>query len=109
MIGLAQAAAILVAIGLAWHGQPARSTAKNPAVARHPTPAPPRAPSAIRVSSPVMIEGDIEEGRLMVFRMEGSTPQVVDATPPEMTYGVDAMYVMFNVVESIANPRVASR
>ncbi len=109
MIGLAQAAAILVAIGLAWRGQSSGPINRNSEVVQHNTPAPPRSPSAIRVSSPVMIEGDIEEGRLMVFHMEGSTPQVVDATPPEMTYGVDAMYVMFNVVESIANPRVASR
>ena len=121
LVSLAQAAAILVAIGLASRGPSAGPINRDPEIV-HNTPGPPRSPSAIRVSSPVRVEADIEEGRLMVFRMEGSTSRVVDAfrmegstsrvvdaTPPEMAFGVDAMYVMFNVVESIANPVVASR
>jgi hypothetical protein len=109
LIGLAQAAAILVAMGLAWRGQSSGPIRRNSEVVLHDTPAPRHAPAAIRVSSPVRVEADIDEGRLMVFRMEGSTSQMVDATPPEMAYGVDTMWVMFNVVESIASPRVASR
>jgi hypothetical protein len=109
LVGLAQAAAILVAIGLAWRGPSSGPMPRNPELVQDNTPAIPHSPSAIRVSSPVRVEADIEEGRLLVILADGPAAQVMDKTPPEMAYGVDAMYVMFNVVESIANPVVASR
>jgi hypothetical protein len=131
---LAQAAAILVALGLAWRGPSSGPPSRNVEVANHLTPALPSAPAPIRVNSPVRVEAEIEEGGLVVIVSDGPAPQVVDRTRPEMafsveamyvmagiaravgidvrvemTYGVDAMYVMFNVVESIASPRIASR
>jgi hypothetical protein len=107
-MGLAQAAAILVAIGLAlaWHGSSSGPAPQNIEVVNHPAAA---APSPVRVSEPVRVDAEIEEGREVVIVADGSAPRVLDKTPPETAYGVDAMYVMFNVVESIANPRIASR
>ncbi|MGP0062460.1 MAG: hypothetical protein ACLQGP_02500 [Isosphaeraceae bacterium] len=114
MVGLAQAAAILIAMGLAWQAEPGAPARKLPPIAQNPTPAP-HAPSMIRVDTPVVFEADIEEGHLMKFRMDGPKPERVDVTPPEMAYGIgdgtpgDVMYVMFNRMESIATPMVASQ
>ncbi len=109
LMGLAQAAAILVAIGLAWRGQPSAPKSQEIRVAQDKTPSPPRAPSAIRVDSPVRVEANIEEGRLLVILADGPVPQVMDKTPTEMAYRVDSMLLMFNELESLGNPRIASR
>jgi hypothetical protein len=109
LMGLAQAAAILVAIGLAWRGQPSAPKPENVRVAQDQTPSPPRAPSAIRVDSPVRVEADIEEGRLLVILADGPLPQVMDKTPAEMAYRVDSMLLMFNEIESMGHPMIASR
>jgi hypothetical protein len=68
---------------------------------------------------------EIEEGRLVVIRIDGSAAKVVDLTPERMSYSVTTMtrptlqpiastalddwYLVFNAVEAIANPVVAMK
>jgi hypothetical protein len=115
LIGLAQAAAILIAVGLAWHGRPGPAKQQNPQVARNPIPAPPRGPQAIRVSQAVIVaEIDIEEGHQIMIRVDGSESKLVDVTPPEMFYGgivnnTRGSVEMFNAVESFSKTVVAAQ
>jgi len=108
LVGLAQAAAILVALGLAWRtpphpdGPPMTRTD----IVRKPAPA---VAAAIRVAAPVKVEAEIQEGSLMVIRAEGAAARVVNATPPEMNYSSDGGLVILNAMESVATPRVAAR
>jgi hypothetical protein len=112
LMGLAQAAAILVALGLAWRVERPSQTPRNPQIAQNNTPSPPRVPSVIRVSQPVMFEVDIEEGHLMKFCVDGPAPRVEDVTP-QMAFGIrdgtPGDMMMFNVVESFARTMVASQ
>ena len=52
---------------------------------------------------------EIEEGRLVVIRVEGPAAKVVDLTPEGMSYSVDDWYLVFNAMEAIANPLVAMK
>jgi hypothetical protein len=128
VVVLAQAAAILVALGLA------RQPTKRPA-------GPPEAgtfiakgsPAPIRAASAVKVDVDVPEGHLIVIRAEETKALMVDATPPEMingsdpgvvvrtpnrrispfhpemNTGSDPGLVILNVMESIATPQVAAR
>jgi hypothetical protein len=110
LIRLASAAALLIALGLAWHLTDSSRTGRMIPIAKQPDqPIPPHVPSVIRVSHPVRVEADIEEGRQVVIRAEGTTPQVWDVTPPDLAHGVDPWLVMYNLVESITYPEIASR
>ena len=117
-LGIAQAAAIFIAVSLSW--QPA---AKSPQPLVGDTSV---ARSVVETDSNPMVSTDgieIEEGRLIVIRFEGPAARVVDFTPegtpprrptfakqrvglPELP-GVDPMYLAFNEVEGIANLVVA--
>ena len=112
MVGLAQAAAILIAVGLAWRIQPVVPAGQGPPVAQNNTPAPAHVPSMIRVSQPVVFEMDIEEGHLMKFCVDGASPRVEDLTPQEL-FGVRDGFpgdmMMFNAAESFARTVVASQ
>jgi hypothetical protein len=57
----------------------------------------------------VNVEAEIEEGRLVVIRAYGVSPQVIDVTPQELAYGVDPWFVMYNWFESINYSEIASR
>ena len=110
LIGLAQAAAILVAFGLAWQPSPRPedpapgSGSGAPRVA-----ATPGAPTPIRVDSPVQLDADIDEGYLMVIHAGTAGARVENATPPEMNTGSDGGLVFLNVMESLSTPHVAAR
>jgi hypothetical protein len=110
LMGLAQAAAILIAVGLAWRIQPVVPANQPPPVAQNDTPA--HVPSMIRVSQPVVFEMDIEEGHLMKFCVDGASPRVEDLTPQEL-FGVRDGFpgdmMMFNAAESFARTVVASQ
>jgi hypothetical protein len=112
LVGLAQAAAILIAVGLAWRIQPVVPAGQGPPVAQNDTPAPAHLPSMIRVSQPVVFEMDIEEGHLMKFCVDGASPRVEDLTPQEL-FGVRDGFpgdmMMFNAAESFARTVVASQ
>jgi hypothetical protein len=93
LIGLAQAAAILLAVGLGWH-----RTQLDPSAA----------PFDQVTSSTLNVE--IEEGRTVLIRSQASEFAVIDLTPDQLVLGVDDFYVMFNALESMAtNPIVAMK
>ena len=116
MVGLAQAAAILIALGLGWRVQPVAKPHQNPQIAQIPTPPVPGVAKPIRVNQAVIVtaEIDIEEGHQIMIRVDGSAPKLVDVTPPEMTFGgivnkTPGYVEMFNAVESFAKTVVAAQ
>jgi len=116
LIGLAQAAAILIAMGLAWHPQGPAPAHQNNQIAQTPVPALAHQPSAVRGGREVRIDLEFDEGHVMKICVDGSTARVQDLTPPEMAYQIssgtfgDPMFVMLNIAESLATtPVVASR
>jgi hypothetical protein len=113
LIGLAQAAAVLVALGFAWRTSTRPLTRYAVQVTNAPASVS-ASPSGVKVASPVKIDWEIDEGRTLVFRAEGPGVRVDDLTSPEMAYGfdhgLDLWYEMFNSAESLDdNPRIASR
>jgi hypothetical protein len=119
LVALAQAAAIVVAVGLAWHNPTAQ---QNPQTAQfnHPTPA--GVPAPVKMASVVKVEADIEEGHHVVIRAEGTRAQVVDVPPEEKSFSVmigkpvvhrvpleDPWYVMFNLAEDLDQQMIAAR
>ncbi len=109
VVGLAQAAAILVALGLAWQTDPRPGGPRRdggPDIARHPTPA---APAPIRVATPLRMETEIPTSSWIMIVAEGPAARMVDRTPPEMNTGSDLGLVFFNFMEGIATPQVAAR
>ena len=113
LMGLASAAAILIAVGLALRVQHPSQTLKTPEIAHNNPPSPSLVPSVIRVSQPVVFEWDIEEGHTVKFCVDGPAPRVEDVTPPEMAFGIrdgtPGDMMMFNAVESFARTVVASQ
>jgi hypothetical protein len=105
LVGLAQAAAILVALGLAWRPVPRPGPHRDGRIdlVQTPTPAP------IRVAAAVRIETEIPTSSWMMIVAEGPEAKVVDRTPREMNTGSDFGLVIFNVMEGIATPQVAAR
>jgi hypothetical protein len=109
LIGLAQAAAVLLAVGWAWH------TSRNPqqpqvATATHsPALSPDSSQEAKEIGLLSVPAVDIEAGQQIVIRVEGSAATVVDVTPDGISYSVDDWYLVFNAIEAIANPVVAMK
>jgi len=109
LIGLAQAAAILLAVGWAWH------SSRNPqqpevATAIHsPALSPDSSKGAKEIGLLSVPAVDIEAGQQVVIRIEDSAATVVDVTPDGISYSVDDWYLVFNAVEAIANPVVAMK
>jgi hypothetical protein len=109
LVGLAQAAAILVALGLALQAPPHSQAppTDQTAIADNPEPA---APSPIRVAKPVTVKEEFDAGCLMVIRMEeGKAPQLINATPEEMNTGSDPALAILNLMEGSGAPQVAAR
>jgi hypothetical protein len=104
LVGLAQVAAILVALGLAW-GPLERPNGPPEASAPIDT----GGPSPIRVASPVKVDLDVQAGHLMVIHAKGTKAQIEDATPPEMNTSSDPGLAILNTMESITTPQVAAR
>ncbi len=121
VIGIAQAAAILLVISLTWHRSPEPI---RPVVAdvKAPSTAITATGSARGVggfsSVPVV---EIDEGRLVVIFTEGSAAKVVDLTPQAAasrldrrlsnleSAGVDDWLLMLNEAESMTKPLVAMK
>jgi hypothetical protein len=109
LIGLAQAAAVLLAVGWAWH------SSRNPqqpqvATAIHsPALSPDSSQGAKEIGLLSVPAVDIEAGQQVVIRVEDSAATVVDVTPDGISYSVDDWYLVFNAVEAIANPVVAMK
>jgi hypothetical protein len=93
LIGLAQAAAILVAVGLGWQQRGVDPSA---------------GPVSQNQASNTTVSVDIEAGRMVLIRSQGSECAVLDLTPDELVHGVDDFYVMFNALESMANNSIVA-
>jgi hypothetical protein len=104
LLGAAQAALVLLAVGVAWRFEIPAARWLNPTI--EPAHAIDQLPVAGQVAEPV----NIEEGHIVVIRpAQGPRLQVVDLAPDGMMYGVDDWYEMFNAVEWIADPIVAMK
>lgn len=108
LVGLAQAAAILVALGLAWRtpDRPDGPPEAQPQIADLPAPV---APAPIRVASPVKVDLEIPVGPVIVIRAEKDKALMVDATPPEMNTSSDFGQLILNAMEFFSNPQIAAR
>lgn len=92
LILVAQAAAILLALGLTW------GRLGFDAQPDHVVEAPPKAPAAVV---------RVEEGQLVLIRTNADEVQITDLSDGEGSGGVDAWYLVYNLLESLANPVVA--
>jgi hypothetical protein len=133
LVGLAQAAAILIALGLAWRTQPHPGVPKKiePSTAHN---TPPALPVAVRSPSPVEVNAVIPENCLVVLRLKSEAVRVPpnrgdeavpgvgglfkggrrsawmeDVTPEEMNFSSDIGLVIVNFMESVATPQMAAR
>ncbi|HZW30982.1 MAG TPA: hypothetical protein VFF52_09765 [Isosphaeraceae bacterium] len=90
VLGLAQAAAILIALGLVEltpiHDR--NEILPKPPLAQNEIPPGLPTPSVVRVAVPVRVEADLEEGPAVMIRMDGPAPQVVVETRPGMAAGI---------------------
>jgi hypothetical protein len=89
---MAQAAAILIAVGLSWH-----------AARFEPTD-----PTRMSQSSSTTVSVEIEGGQRMLIRSDGSEVAVLDLTPDEPELGVDDFYMMLNTLESMATNSIVA-
>jgi hypothetical protein len=124
LVGLAQAAAVLLAVGLGWRthipSRPPQTTQNVSSTHFDLVAVRFREPIRIEEGHVVLIRAKQEPDKMLVplflpdFTMvpvcaEGPAIQVVDRTPEGMSFGIDDWYVMFNAVEWIANPVVAMK
>jgi hypothetical protein len=104
-VGIAQAAAVFLAVFLSWP-----PSAKSPQAEIGDTfgaPSFDTTGSNVTVATNGVVE--IEEGQQVVIRIEGPAAHIVVLTPDGVPFGVDEMYLAFNEVEGIANPKVAMK
>jgi hypothetical protein len=109
LVGLAQAAAILIALGLAWWPpkRPAGPQGVESHIAGNPAPA---VPVPIRVAAAVKVDDvDIPAGSLTMIRVGETKAQSEDVMFLEMNAGSDPGLVILNVLEGTTMPQVAAR
>jgi hypothetical protein len=95
LVGLAQAAALLVAFGVAWH-RPVRSPAVSPD------------PLIVQKSAPGLdFVVDVEEGEVALIHSDGKKVRVDELASQDSSSGVDEWYLFFNVLEPMAKSVVA--
>jgi hypothetical protein len=110
-LGIAQAAAIFLAVSLSWQ-PPARSPEPQVGDTRV-------APSFVATDSKTTVSTngvvEIEEGQQIVIRIEGPAARVVDLRPEGISYNIfseplynDDWYELFNKMEAIASPPVVA-
>jgi len=117
VLGLAQAAAIFIAVALSWHPS---TTSRLPQVADKRTSTPSSSvalhPTAVELNVLASVPPvEIEEGWQVVIHLEGSSAKVVDLTP-QGTFEAwprsgqsDDWLDMFNQVESMPNTTIAMK
>jgi hypothetical protein len=106
LVGLAQAAAVLVALGLAWQtpDRPDGRPGGGPSIAGHREPAP------VRSETPVTADVDIPEGQILVITADRIRARIRDATPrEEMNTASDPGLYILDFMESATTPQVAAR
>ena len=108
LIGLAQAAAILLALGLAWRPAPRPDASRKvpPSIADNSQPA---APKVIRSATRVDFQADVEPSSLMVIHFDEKSGRAEDCMHLEMNRSADIGMEVTNAMESIATSQVAVR
>jgi len=109
-LGIAQAAAIFLAVSLSWH-----PSAKSPHL-QIGDPSMAQSFVTTDLNTTVSTNGvEIEEGQQIVIRIEGLAARVVDFRPEGISYNVfyeplyyDDWYELFNKMEAIASPPVVA-
>jgi len=76
-------------------------------------------PTVVEEGRLVVIHADARPRKILVpifssstaflIQVEGQVPTVVDRTPDGTSFGVDDWYLVFNAVESLANPVVVMK
>jgi hypothetical protein len=90
LIGLAQAAAILLAVALSW------DTPSRTVTHRKFTPAADLAQRTLPSLDSVV---EAEDGQVLYIRSEGPSVQIIDLTSLEAMNGEDPWFVFFNFIE----------
>jgi hypothetical protein len=103
LIGLGQAAAILLAVLLTGH--PSGNSPSIPGAGNRDLSLGSRSPTGSQSDVAARIE--IDEGQRVVIRVEGPSAKVVELTPDGASWSVDGWYEMFNYVEGMPNSVVA--
>jgi hypothetical protein len=98
IVGLAQAAALLIAVGPAWRNDVKDSSPSQPAAVA----------VIAQVSYPSMDSViDVEEGEVPLIRADGTRVRVDELAAQETSNGVDEWYLFFNVLEPMARSVMA--
>jgi hypothetical protein len=109
LIGLAQAAAVLLVVGLTWRSS---STSQQPQLATS-IDSPALSPDSSRVATEAASQSvpvvEIEPGQQVVIQLKDAVATVIDVTPDRTSYSVDDWYLVFNAFEAIAHPVVAMK
>jgi hypothetical protein len=108
LIGLAQAAAVLLAVGLSWNGS---DSSQPVSIAKGSDPAASAGDraSANQAGNRLLASGDsveIEEGQVVVvvIRNQGKTSTIIDRTPEVTFLEVDDYLLLYSAMESLAAP-----
>jgi hypothetical protein len=96
LVGLAQAAALVLAIGLSWNGPPTELPNPIPAHPGNPGPSERTAPSLDSVV-------EVEEGQNILIRSQGASVDIIDLDKLDTFRGADPWYVFYNCVESASS------
>jgi len=113
LIGLAQAAAVVIAVGLTWNGSdPSRpvqiATRTDPAAASSVS-----QPANLPVNPSSAVPGavEVEEGRLVVvvIRNQGKSATIIDRTPEVTFLEVDDLFLLLSAMESESQAKVAMK
>jgi hypothetical protein len=98
IVGLAQAAALLIAVGVAWRED-----------TRTPLPSQPAKIAAAAQNSQPNLGSviDVEEGEVVLIRDDGKRVRVDDLAAQDPSNGVDEWYLFFNVLEPMARSVMA--
>ena len=104
LIGLAQAAAILIALGLAWRPVPRPDAPRFFADNSQPA-----APEVIRSAARVDFQAEVDASSLMVIHFDQKTGRAENCLSLELNSSADIGMEVTNAMESIATPQVAVR
>jgi len=99
LIALAQAAAVLLVVGLSWrsavHHEPSLSqTNRAQAIA-----------AQTQTSDPLV---EIDEGPVVIITVDGDFRQVTSLSANSLAWGVDDWFILFNELESLASTPVVA-
>ena len=100
LVVLAQAAAVLVTVGVMWRSVPTADPAARTALA---------GPAGLEASSGVQEKFfELDEGPVVLIRVESASQEVVQIASSRVESGVDDWYLFYNELESLATGPVVA-